>query len=128
MKNLILILIFCLSIGVMLNANALSLGGSKSGKKFNYEACGKIVEGKMTYQEAEKILKGKPMVTGKSGKLFYRKYYYEKGSTLGLSKLGLGASQGKSISYECVVLHNNKGVVTGVDMTKGEGGGSGVGF
>ena len=60
------------------NAHAIGLGGAKAGKKFKYEACSKIEEGVTKIDEVEKILKGKPMTTGKSGKLFFKNFYYEK--------------------------------------------------
>jgi len=122
------LLVICLSVSTISTGNAINFGGSKSGKKFDYEACGKIVEGQMTYEEAEELLAGEPTVTGKSGDLFYRKYYYEKGNVISLSKLGIGGSQGKAMVYECVVLHNKKGIVTSVNMTQAEGGGSSAGF
>ncbi len=111
--HLLIIITACL---VSSNANAFGLGGGKSGKKFDYEACGKIREGKTTYQQAEKMLGAKPLTTGKNGSLFYPKYYYEKHGGLGLSKLGIKVGSVKGVSYECVVLHNRKGVVTTVNM------------
>ena len=92
------------------------LGGGVSGNKFKYEACGKIVEGKTTYQEAEKMLEGEPISTGKTTAGFFRHYQYEKQGGIGLRTFGIGVGGSKAKSYKCFVVHNASGVITMVDM------------
>lgn len=122
-----LFLVFAM-LSITGNAYAFGLGLGKSGGKFDYEACGKIIEGKTTWQEAEKMLDGEPISTGKSGSHFYRLYSYEKGGALGLSKLGIGASAGKAVNYKCHVTHNKAGIVTLIDMQEIAVGSNGVGL
>lgn len=104
---------------------AAIFGGGVSGNKFDYEACGKIVEGKTTYQEAEKLLGAEPISTGKNGAGFFRHYQYDKEGGLGLSKFGVSIGGSQAKSYKCFLIHNAAGVVTSVDMQElGVGGGN----
>lgn len=92
------------------------LGGGVSGNKFKYEACAKIVEGETTYEEAESMLEGEPISTGKTAAGFFRHYQYEKQGGIGLRTFGIGVGGSKTKSYKCFVVHNAKGVITSVDM------------
>ncbi|MEO0436965.1 MAG: hypothetical protein AAF098_08660 [Pseudomonadota bacterium] len=96
--------------------SAALLGGGKSGNKFDYEACGKIVEGKTTYQEAEKMLGAEPISTGKNPVGFFRHYQYEKQGGLAVRAFGMNVGGSKAKSYKCFVIHNADGVITSVDM------------
>lgn len=95
---------------------AAILGGGVSGNEFDYEACGKIVEGKTTYQDAEKMLAGEPISTGKTAAGFFRHYQYEKSGGVSLRTFGIGVGGSKAKSYKCFVIHNADGVITSVDM------------
>lgn len=108
------------------SAHAIGLGGSKSGKKFNYEACGKIVEGKTTLKEAQKMLKGKPVGSGKSAGRHYVTYSYTKGGGIGLGKFGVGLGGGKGWQYQCTLTHTAEGRILSVDMQKIETGSTGA--
>lgn len=110
------------------SAHAIGLGGSKSGKKFNYEACGKIVEGKTTLEEAKKMLKGKPVSTGKNAGRHYSTYQYTKGGGLGVGAFGVRLSGGKAIQYQCTLTHNSEGRILSVDMNQTEIGTQGAGI
>ena len=110
------------------SAQAIGLGGSKSGKKFNYEACGEIVEGKTTVEEAKKMLKGKPIGSGKSAGRHYLTYSYTKGGGIGLGKFGVGVGSGKAWQYRCTIHHNAEGRILSVDMQKIESGSTGAGI
>ncbi|GAB5415188.1 MAG: hypothetical protein Cons2KO_27910 [Congregibacter sp.] len=92
------------------------LGGGVSGNKFDYAACAKIVEGKTHYEEAEKMLGGEPISTGKNVAGFFRHYQFEKQGGLGIRKFGIGIGGSKAKSYKCFVIHNADGVITAVDM------------
>ena len=96
--------------------SAALLGGGKSGNKFNYEACGKIVEGKTTYKEAEKMLGAEPSSTGKNPVGFFRHYQYQKQGGLAVRAFGMNVGGSKAKSYKCFVIHNADGVITSVDM------------
>lgn len=109
-------------IGVALSSSLYSiesaalLGGGKSGNKFDYEACGKIVEGKTSYQEAEKMLGAEPISTGKNPVGFFRHYQYEKQGGLAVRAFGMNVGGSKAKSYKCFVIHNADGIITSVDM------------
>ncbi|MEM6301311.1 MAG: hypothetical protein AAF749_06185 [Pseudomonadota bacterium] len=109
-------------IGVVLSSSLYSiesaalLGGGKSGNKFDYEACGKIVEGKTSYQEAEKMLGAEPISTGKNPVGFFRHYQYEKQGGLAVRAFGMNVGGSKAKSYKCFVIHNADGIITSVDM------------
>jgi len=110
-------------------AAAISLGGSKSGKKFDYEACSKIVEGKTKADELDALLKSEPITTGKQGGRFYKSYQYTKAGGLGgIGAFGvsLGGSKGKQ--YSCTVTYNSAGIVLSVDMNQVELGSSSAGI
>lgn len=92
------------------------LGGGVSGNKFDYAACAKIKEGKTSYQEAETLLGGEPISTGKSAAGFFRHYQYEKQGGLGIRKFGIGIGGSKAKSFKCFVIHNADGIITAVDM------------
>ncbi len=96
-------------------ANAL-FGAGSSGNKFDYEACGKIIEGKTSFQQAQKMLGAEPISTGKQGALYFRHYQYEKQGGLGLSSFGISVGGSKATSYKCFVLHNKNGIIQSVDM------------
>lgn len=124
------LLAFAVSISLIsTTAQAISLGGSKSGKKFDYEACGDIVEGKTQASELDKLLKSEPVTTGKQGKLFFRSYTYTKGGGLGgIGAFGVSLGKNKAVQYRCTVTHNKAGTVFSVDMEKSDVGGSSGGF
>ena len=109
-------------IGVVLSSSLYSiesaalLGGGKSGNKFDYEACGKIVEGKTSYQEAENMLGSEPISTGKNPVGFFRHYQYEKQGGLAVRAFGMNVGGSKAKSYKCFVIHNADGIITSVDM------------
>ena len=110
------------------DTNAFGLGGGVSGNKFDYDACAKIVEGKTSYQEAEKLLGAQPISTGKTPAGFFRHYHYEKQGGLGLGKFGINIGGSKAISYKCFVSHNRAGLVTSVDMQQIEVGAGNAGL
>jgi hypothetical protein len=110
------------------SAHSIGLGGSKSGKKFNYEACAKIEEGKTNIDQAEKMLKGKPVTTGKSAGRFYRSYQFTKGGGLGIGGFGVRLGKGKAVQYTCTVTHNKAGTVLSVDMQQVDVGSSSAGI
>lgn len=111
------------------SSHAISLGGQKSGKKFDYEACGEIVEGKTQSADLDKLLKSEPVTTGKQGNRFYRSYNYTKGSALsGIGAFGVNLGGNKGVQYTCTVTHNKAGTVLSVDMQKVEVGSSGAGI
>ena len=95
---------------------AALLGGGKSGNEFNYEACAKIKEGETTYQEAEEMLEGEPISTGKSAAGFFRHYQFEQSGGLSLRSFGVSVGGSKGKSYKCFLIHNSDGIVTAVDM------------
>ena len=95
---------------------AAILGGGKSGNEFDYEACGKIVEGKTTYQEAEELLGAEPISTGKNPVGFFRHYQFEKQGGLAVRAFGMNVGGSKAKSYKCFVIHDRDGIVTSVDM------------
>lgn len=107
-------------IGATLSAYSASsaalLGGGKSGNEFNYEACARIVEGKTTYQEAEKMLGAEPISTGKNPVGFFRHYQYEKQGGLAVRAFGMNLGGSKARSYKCFLVHNADGIVVSVDM------------
>ncbi len=110
------------------SAQAIGLGGSKSGKKFNYEACGKIVEGKTTLDEAKKMLKGKPVSTGKQGGRHYTSYSFTKGGGVGVGGFGVRLGSGKAVQYTCTLTHNSEGRILTVDMQQIDTGSQGAGI
>ncbi|GAB5452496.1 MAG: hypothetical protein Hals2KO_28240 [Halioglobus sp.] len=120
----------CLPIGLAsTSAQAISLGGQNSGKKFDYEACGKIVEGKTKAADLDSILKGEPVTTGKQAGRFIRSYQYTKGGVLsGVGAFGISLGGNKATQFSCTVTHNSAGIVLTVDMQKVEVGSSGAGI
>lgn len=110
------------------SVHAIGLSGSKSGKKFDYEACGEIVEGKTTLDEAKKMLKGKPVGSGKSAGRHHTIYRYTKGGGLGVGGFGVRLGGGKAVQYRCTLTHNSAGLILSVDMQKIDTGSQGAGL
>ncbi|MFK7975358.1 MAG: hypothetical protein AB8C02_04445 [Halioglobus sp.] len=122
-------LLLGLAASVSAPTYAISLGGSKSGNKFDYAACSKIVEGKTKADTLDALLGAEPVTTGKSGGLFYKSYQYNKSGGLGgIGAFGvsLGGSKGKQ--FRCTVNYNSSGTVVNVDMQEVEMGSSGAGI
>ncbi len=122
-------LAFGLVGGLSAPSHAIGLGGSKSGKKFDYDACAKIVEGKTKADDLDALLKSEPVSTGKNGGYFYKSYQYTKsGGIGGIGAFGvsLGGSKGKH--YNCTVTYNSSGTVVSVDMNQSELGSTGAGI
>lgn len=108
---------------------AISLGGGKSGNKFDYEACSKIVEGKTKADELDKLLKSEPVTTGKQGGRFYKSYQYTKSAGLGgIGAFGVSLGGGKGMQYTCTATYNSAGTVLTVDMQQVEMGSTGAGI
>lgn len=123
------VLLIGLAASISVPTHAISLGGSKSGNKFDYAACSKIVEGKTKADTLDELLGAEPVTTGKSGGLFYKSYQYTKSGGLGgIGAFGvsLGGSKGKQ--FRCTASYNSSGTVVSVDMQEVELGSSGAGI
>ena len=115
-RKLALAMLIGASLSAYSASSAALLGGGKSGNEFNYEACARIVEGKTTYQEAEKLLGAEPISTGKNPVGFFRHYQYEKQGGLAVRAFGMSLGGSKAKSYKCFLVHNADGIVVSVDM------------
>ena len=122
-------LVLGLAASLSAPASAISLGGSKSGKKFDYDACSKIVEGKTKADDLDALLKSEPITTGKQGGRFYKSYQYTKSGGLGgIGAFGVSLGGSKGMQYTCTVTYNSAGIVLSVDMNQVELGSTGAGI
>jgi len=127
-KTSALVVVACMLTTPSMMAHAFKLGGGSSGKKFNYEACGKIVEGKTTVDEAKKMLGGKPVGSGKEQGYSFLAYSHTKKSGLRASLGGIGAGKSKQVRKECTLLYGADNIIINVSMNDSEGGGSDAGL
>ena len=122
-------LVLGLAASLSAPASAISLGGSKSGKKFDYDACSKIQEGKTKADDLDALLKSEPITTGKQGGRFYKSYQYTKSGGLGgIGAFGVSLGGSKGMQYTCTVTYNSAGIVLSVDMNQVELGSTGAGI
>jgi len=108
-----------LLIAATTNAYGIGIGTSSAEQQFDYGACGKIIVGETSVDDAEKMLNGKPATSGKQGSRLYRSYQYTKESGFGVSSLfSFGGND--ATQYTCTLTYNHTGTILNVNMQQVE--------